>query len=177
HVYRGVNPNAVWIIAAREIAAPCRNSPRRLQRSSTASSPLTRLFCCQERTRLSGCCVGAGVAPMIRTVLCFAAMLGIWPNAAIAQTVSDPELLADHLLWAIGGRPAWASVTSTVLYSDQYRKSDGTAVGAVSTSDYERSRLRIDTTGAQLQQIRIVDSTGDRSWRVDRQGRLEKVAE
>lgn len=114
---------------------------------------------------------------MIRTVLCFAAMLGIWPNAAIAQTVSDPELLADHLLWAIGGRPAWTSVTSTVLYSDQYRKSDGTAVGAVSTSDYERSRLRIDTTGAKLQQIRIVDSAGDRSWRIDGQGRLEKVAE
>jgi hypothetical protein len=114
---------------------------------------------------------------MIRTVLFFAAMLGIWPNAADAATTSDAELLAEHLLLAIGGRPAWAGVTSTVLYSDQYRKSDGTAVGAVSMSDYERSRLRIDTTGANLQQIRIVDSTGDRSWRVDRQGRLEKVAE
>jgi hypothetical protein len=114
---------------------------------------------------------------MIRTMLCFVAMLGIWPSAAGAATTSEADLLAEHLLWAIGGRPAWAGVTSTVLYSDQYRKSDGTAVGAVSTSDYEQSRLRIDTTGANLQQIRIVDSTGDRSWRVDRQGRLEKVAE
>ncbi len=114
---------------------------------------------------------------MIRTVLCFAAMLGIWPNAAAAATMSDAELLAEHLLWAIGGRPAWAGVTNTVLYSDQYRQSDGTAVGAVSTIDYERSRLRIDTTGQTLQQIRIVDSEGDRSWRLDRQGRPEKIAE
>jgi hypothetical protein len=114
---------------------------------------------------------------MIRTVLCFAAMLGVWPSAAGAATTSDADLLADHLLWAIGGRVAWAGVTNTVLYSDQYRQSDGTAVGVVSTIDYQRSRLRIDTTGQTLQQIRIVTSEGDHSWRLDRQGRHEKVAE
>ncbi len=113
---------------------------------------------------------------MIRTVLCFM-MLGVWLHPAGAAAPSDADLLADHLLWAIGGRPAWARVTSTVVYSDQYRQSDGTAVGAVSTIDYEQSRLRIDTTGANVQQIRIIDREGDRSWRLDRQGRPEKVAE
>lgn len=114
---------------------------------------------------------------MIRTVLCFLMMLGVWLNPAAAAAPSDAALLAEHLLWAIGGKPAWAGVTSTIVYSDQYRQSDGTAVGAVSTIDYEQSRLRIDTTGANVQQIRIIDSEGDRSWRLDRQGRLEKVAE
>jgi hypothetical protein len=114
---------------------------------------------------------------MIRTMLCFAAMVGVWPSAAVAATVSDADLLAEHLLWGIGGRSAWASVTNTILYSDQYRQSDGTAVGAVSTIDYQRSRLRIDITGASLQQTRIMDSEGDRNWRLDQQGRPVKVAE
>ena len=114
---------------------------------------------------------------MIRTVLCFAAMLGFWAIAAVPATPSDADLLAEHLLWAIGGRPAWAGVSNTILYSDQYRQSDGTAVGAVSTTDYQRSRLRIDTTIANLQQTRIIDSEGDHSWRIDRQGRPVKVAE
>lgn len=117
---------------------------------------------------------------MIRTVLCFAVMLGVWLNpvaAPAAATVSEADLLAEHLLWAVGGRSAWTSVTSTIVYSDQYRQHDGAAVGAVSTTDYEQSRLRIDTTRRSLPQVRIIDSEGDRSWRVDQQGRLEKVAE
>lgn len=117
---------------------------------------------------------------MIRTVFCFVAMLGVWLNpvlATAAATMSEADILAERLLWAVGGRPAWASVTNTVVYSDQYRQDDPTAVGAVSTIDYRRSRLRIDTTGRDLQQVRVIDSEGDRSWRLDRQGRLEKIAE
>jgi hypothetical protein len=122
---------------------------------------------------------------MIRIVLGLMLMLSAWlylPPAPAAETtaavaLSDAEKQAEFLLWATGGRPAWASVTNTVVYSDQYRKDDGTPVGAVSTIDYREARLRIDTTGPHLQAIRIIDSEGDRSWRLNAQGKLEKVAE
>jgi hypothetical protein len=113
---------------------------------------------------------------MIRTMLCL--VVSVWLTAAqAADTVSQADMLADHLLMAIGGRPAWAGVTTTITYSEQYRQGDGNPVGAVSTIDYEHSRLRIDTTGPSLQQVRIIDSAGDSSWRLDSKGRLEKVAE
>ena len=118
---------------------------------------------------------------MIRTVLCIAVMLGVWLNpvpAPAAETMSEADNMAEHLLLAIGGRSAWANVTNTIVYSDQYRQGDGTPVGAVSTLDYGQSRLRIDTTGPSLQQIRIIDSEGDRSWRLDRRAgprRLRKI--
>jgi hypothetical protein len=122
---------------------------------------------------------------MIRTVLCFVLMLGAWlsppltaaAETSAAETLSDADKQAEHLLWATGGRPAWASVTNTIVYSDQYRRGDGTPVGAVSTIDYRESRLRIDTTGPRLQAIRIIDDEGDRSWRVNAHGKLEKVPE
>jgi len=114
---------------------------------------------------------------MIRTLLCFSVTLGVWLNPAPAAAASEAETLVERLLWAVGGRPAWAAVTSTVVYSDQHRRDDPNAVGAVSTIDYQRSRLRIDTTGISLQQVRLIDSEGDRNWRVDQQGRIEKVAE
>ena len=117
---------------------------------------------------------------MIRTVLSTAVMLGVSLTpvpAPAAETMSEADSMADHLLLAIGGRPAWAAVTSTIVYSDQYRQGDGAPVGAVSTLDYGQSRLRIDTTGPSLQQIRIIDSEGDRSWRLDSRGQLEKIAE
>jgi hypothetical protein len=122
---------------------------------------------------------------MIRTVLAFVAMLGAWlgpPSMLAAETpaaeaMSDADKQAEYLLWATGGRPAWASVTNTVVYSDQYRKGDGMPVGAVSTIDYRESRLRIDTTGPHLQAIRIIDSEGDSNWRLNEKGKLEKVPE
>lgn len=117
---------------------------------------------------------------MIRTVLCFVVMLGVWLNpvpGTAAATMSEADIQAERLLWAVGGRPAWAGVTNTVVYSDQYRQGEGTAIGVVITSDYQRSRLRIDITSPNLQQVRVIDSKGDRNWRLDRQGRPEKIAE
>jgi hypothetical protein len=115
---------------------------------------------------------------MIRTVLCFMATLGIWLNPAsvfAAAPMSEADIQAERLLWAIGSRPAWASLTNTVVYSQQYRRDDPTDVGAVTTIDYRQPRLRIDTTGRDLQLVRLIDSEGDRNWRFDRQGRREKV--
>jgi hypothetical protein len=115
---------------------------------------------------------------MIRTALCFGVILGVSLNPAptpAAEALSPTDLVAEHMLMAIGGRDAWAAVTSTVVYSDQYRQNDGTPVGAVSTADYARSRIRIDTTGPNLQQVRIIGSEGDQSWRLDAKGRLGKI--
>jgi hypothetical protein len=117
---------------------------------------------------------------MIRTVLCFMAALSVWLNPAsllAASPMSDADIQAERLLWAIGSRPKWASLTNTVVYSQQYRRDDPTDVGAVITIDYRQPRLRIDTTGRDLQLVRLIDSEGDRNWRLDRQGRREKVPE
>jgi hypothetical protein len=121
---------------------------------------------------------------MIRTLLGLV-LIGAWLNplptpaaeTSAAEALSDADKQAEFLLWAIGGRPAWAAVTNTVVYSDQYRRDDGTPVGAVSTIDYREARLRIDTTGPHLQAIRIIDAEGDRSWRLNAQGKLDKVPE
>jgi len=121
---------------------------------------------------------------MIRTVLGFM-LLGAWLNplptpaaeTSAAETMSDAGKQAEYLLWATGGRSAWANVANTIVYSDLYRKDDGMPVGAVSTIDYREARLRIDTTGPHLQAIRIIDGEGDRSWRLNAHGRLEKVPE
>lgn len=115
---------------------------------------------------------------MIRTVLCSVATLGVWLNPALAAApMSEADIQAERLLWAVGSRPAWASLTNTVFYSQQYRRDDPTDVGAVITIDYRQPRLRIDTTGRDVQQVRFIDSDGDRNWRFDRQGRAEKVRE
>lgn len=117
---------------------------------------------------------------MIRTVLCFTATLGVWlspASAFAAAPMGEADIQAERLLWAVGSRPAWASLTNTVFYSQQYRRDDPTDVGAVITIDYRQPRLRIDTTGRDVQQVRLIDSDGDRNWRFDRQGRAEKVRE
>jgi hypothetical protein len=121
---------------------------------------------------------------MIRTVLCFMALcfmeMSAWLNpvsAAAAPMMSEADIQAERLLWAVGSRPAWASLTNTVVYSQQYRRDDPTDVGAVVVIDYRQPRLRIDTTGRDLQLVRVIDSEDDRNWRLDRQGRSEKVPE
>ncbi|HEY0687367.1 MAG TPA: hypothetical protein VGD45_33860 [Steroidobacter sp.] len=117
---------------------------------------------------------------MIRTVLCFMATLGIWLNPAAvlaAASMSEADILAERLLWAVGSRPVWASLTNTVFYSQQYRRDDPTDVGAVITIDYLQPRLRIDTTGRDVQRVRLIDGDGDRIWHFDRQGRPEKARE
>ena len=120
------------------------------------------------------------IRPMIRTVFCFMATLGVWLNPApalAAAPTSEADIQAERLLWAVGSRPAWANLTNTVVYSQQYRRDDPTDVGAVIIIDYRQPRLRIDTTGRDLQLVRLIDSDGDRNWRLDRQGRPEKEAE
>lgn len=120
---------------------------------------------------------------MIRTALCFIGMLSALLNANAAQEsaaapVSEADVLAERLLLAIGGRSVWASVTSTILYSDQYLQGDPTAVGAISTIDYQGTRLRIDTTRPSHQHIRVIDSEYDRTVLLDRQASgPEKVGE
>ena len=118
--------------------------------------------------------------PMIRTVLCFMATLGVWLNPAAAfaaAPMSEADIQVERLLWAVGSRPAWANLTNTVVYTQQHRRDDPTDVGAVVVIDYRQPRLRIDTTGRDLQLVRVIDSDGDRNWRLDRQGRSEKVPE
>lgn len=114
---------------------------------------------------------------MMRTVQSLTMVLVVGLNPALAATMNDADILVERLLWAVGGRPAWTDVTSTVVYSQQYREEDPTAVGAVVTTDYKQARVRIDTTGRDLQQIRVIDSGGDRSWRFNRAGPPEKVQE
>lgn len=117
---------------------------------------------------------------MIRTVLCFMATLGVWLTPAstrAAAPMSEADIQAERLMWAVGSRPVWASLTNTVFYSQQYRRDDPSDVGAVITIDYLQTRLRIDTTGRDVQQVRLIDSGGDRHWRFDRQGRAEKARE
>jgi hypothetical protein len=117
------------------------------------------------------------IRPIIRTVLCFMATLGAWLNPApalAAASMSEADIQAERLLWAVGSRPVWASLTNTVVYSQQYRRDDPTDVGAVIIIDYQQPRLRIDTTGPNLHLIRLIDSDGDRNWR---QGRPEKMPE
>lgn len=114
---------------------------------------------------------------MMRTMQCLAMVLVVGLNPASAAQMGDADILVERLLWAAGGRPAWTRVTSTVIYSQQYRQDDPTAVGAVTTTDYSQARVRIDTTGRDLQQVRVIDSEGDRSWRLNRGGRAEKVQE
>jgi hypothetical protein len=114
---------------------------------------------------------------MMRTLLCLAMAFAIWLNPSSAAEMSDADILVERLLWATGGRLAWTAVESTVVYSQQYRRDDPTSVGAVVTTDYKQARVRIDTTGRDLQQVRVIDNGSDRAWRLNRAGPPEKVSE
>lgn len=120
------------------------------------------------------------IRPMIGAALSFIATLSVWLNPAAAfaaAPMSEADIQAERLMWAIGSRPVWASLTNSVAYTQQHRRDDPSDVGAVITIDYQQPRLRIDTTGRDLQQVRLIDRGGDRNWRLDRQGRAEKVSE
>lgn len=83
------------------------------------------------------------------------------------------EAMAEHMLQAIGGRQAWASVRNTVNGSQQNRVGEPTVVYAVITMDFEAPRFRIETTARDLHLIRVID--GDNSWRLRRSGVIEDV--
>lgn len=83
------------------------------------------------------------------------------------------EVMADRMLAALGGRDTWAAVRNTVNDSQQNRAGEPPVVRAVVTMDFQRPRFRIDTTGPNLNLIRVID--GDRHWRLNREGRIEPL--
>jgi hypothetical protein len=88
-------------------------------------------------------------------------------------TTAEAEALAERMLGALGGRAAWAAVTSTVNDSQQNRAQEPSVVRAVITMDYTRPRFRIETTGPGLRVVRVID--GQRHWRLTREGRVEPL--
>ena len=116
---------------------------------------------------------GAGRVGMI---VCTATMLVLCAGTAtpvFAQTLPDSHEMAERMLSAIGGRNAWARVSSTFNDSQQNRLGDPTVVRTLITMEFERQRFRIETTAPDLHLIRVVDH--DRSWRLNRQGRIESL--
>jgi hypothetical protein len=116
---------------------------------------------------------------MVRTVLCFTAMLGALlscVSASAAAPVSDADILTERLLWAVGGREPWASLNSTAVHSQQYMRGDPTAITALTNTDFQQRRYRIDTTAQSQHAVGAVVGAGDRHWRLDSRGRTEQGA-
>lgn len=86
---------------------------------------------------------------------------------------AEAESRAERMLAALGGRPAWARLTSSINDSQQNRLDQPTVVRAVITMDFDRPRFRIETTGPGLHLVRVVD--GDKHWRLNREGRIEDI--
>lgn len=68
---------------------------------------------------------------MARTVLCFTAMIGFLLSceAAGAPSMGEADVQAERLLWAVGGRDAWARIsdleTRGVRYPTWISRPDG----------------------------------------------------
>jgi hypothetical protein len=77
------------------------------------------------------------------------------------------------MLNALGGRRAWAALTTLVNDSQQNRVEEPTVVRAVISLDVTQPRFRIETTAPDLHLIRVVD--GERNWRLSREGKIEPV--
>jgi hypothetical protein len=95
-----------------------------------------------------------------------------FPGAASARP--DAEALADRMLAALGGRAAWAAVTSTVNDSQQNWDGEPPLLRVVITMDFARPRFRIETRGEGIDLIRVID--GDRHWRITREGAVAPVS-
>lgn len=93
--------------------------------------------------------------------------------AAPASVGADAEAAADRMLNALGGRRAWAALTTLVNDSQQNRVEEPTVVRAVISLDVTQPRFRIETTAPDLHLIRVVD--GERNWRLSREGKIEPV--
>lgn len=78
------------------------------------------------------------------------------------------------MLAALGGRAAWAAVTSTVNDSQQNWDGEPSPLRVVITMDFARPRFRIETRGEGIDLIRVVD--GDRHWRITREGTVAPVS-
>lgn len=92
------------------------------------------------------------------------------PGAALADTA---EGQVERMLQALGGRAAWARVTNTINDSQQNRLVDPAVLRVVITMDFERPRVRIETTGPGLHVARAMN--GDRHWRRNRAGELGPI--
>ena len=101
------------------------------------------------------------------------ALVLLAPSAPAA--VPPEEMLAERMLVALGGRDAWARAKNTVNDSRQLWDGDPTELRVVITMDFERPRIRIDTTGRNLNLIRVLD--GEKHWRLSREGTIEPVSE
>jgi hypothetical protein len=106
----------------------------------------------------------AAVMPLIATL----AML--MPAFVLAD---DAQAAVDRMLQALGGRAAWARVTNTVNDSQQNRIAEPAEVRTIITMDFERPRVRIETTGPQLHVARALD--GERHWRRNRAGEVGPI--
>lgn len=95
-----------------------------------------------------------------------------WVPCAAANTAEDST---ERMLSALGGRTAWAALTTLVNDSWQYRIEAPSVVRAVIRLDLQRPRFQIETTGEDLHLIRAVDQ--GRGWRFSRAGQLEPLPE
>src|SRR5687768_17898964 len=97
-------------------------------------------------------------------------LLTALPTAARADAAEDA---VERMLQALGGRAAWARVTNTVNDSQQNRLVDPAVLRVIITMDFERPRVRIETTGPGLHVARALN--GDRHWRRNRAGELGPI--
>lgn len=101
------------------------------------------------------------------------ALLVVSRVAAGTPETLNPEVLAEKMLNAIGGRANWAAVRNTVHDAQQFRVDAPNEVRGVITMDFERPRFRIDTFAPGLSVTRVID--GDRDWRRTRDGNIADV--
>ena len=108
----------------------------------------------------------------LRNVGRIAVLVGLiaGPPAVLADAA---EGAVERMLQALGGRAAWARVTNTVNDSQQNRLVDPAVLRVVITMDFERPRVRIETTGPGLHVARALN--GDRHWRRNRAGELGPI--
>lgn len=93
--------------------------------------------------------------------------------ASAAKADPQAEAMADKMLNALGGRAAWAAVTSTTNDSQQNRPVDPTVVRAVIWLDFKSRRFRIETRAPGFHAIRVVE--GDKGWRKKNDGTIEDI--
>lgn len=101
--------------------------------------------------------------------------LVFWVLGAPCLADTSTEATAERMLEALGGRAAWASLTTLVNDSWQYRTEPPHAVRTTIHLDVTRPRFRIESYATDLHVIRAVE--GGRGWRLNRAGSIEPVPE
>ncbi len=95
------------------------------------------------------------------------------PALSSASSTPDAANYVEKMLDALGGRAAWARLTSLTNDSLQYRLTEPTVVRTVISLDLTQPRWRIETTAPDLKLVRVVD--GERDWRLNRAGQIESL--